>query len=153
MKSIMLSFAGMIFFHADMNAQTVKEFQAAISQNDKTVQAIHHYPNNIKNGQCHNVEVILIKVVDGNITIEEHWSNWLGSKAKTILTGVLTNSVARGKWKSDYSSGTWSYDFSNQSGQWNKTSSGSFDKFENLEVLEFKIVDKKQIKDGFFNCK
>jgi len=150
MKHVLLV-ATVVLNVARVQAQSIEVLKAAINDPQKSVQAIHHYPKSVKDGECHHVEVTEIIVVGSTITIVEQWKDWKGSKAKTTLTGQLVNNVATGKWESGFSSGEWSYNFFSSVGTWNKTKS-IFDKFKEWEKIEFKVVDSKNLKDGFFAC-
>lgn len=136
-------------FAVPASAQQVSDLIEATKDPKIRVQAIHHYPKKVKDGECHYVEIVSVTASGSDITIVEQWSNWLGNKATTTLTGKINNGVATGTWKSTYSSGSWSYDFSTNSGTWNKTGS-MFDRFEGREKLEFKTGSA--IKDGFYKC-
>ncbi len=134
--------------------QGYAQFEQALRNSDSAVQAIHHYPKNIKDGECHEVPVTSITVQGATITITETWTNYLGKKATTVLTGELRNQVAKGTWKSSYSEGTWSYNFNTGSGTWNKTSAPlQFGTFKDFHQLEFRTVQRRKIFDGFKSCK
>ena len=148
---ILCSIVILVNVTVSLHAQGVDGLKGAIDDPKKKVQAIHHYPESVKDGECHFVEIVSIKVTGSDIEIIESWSNWYGGKARTTLTGKITDNVATGQWESTYSEGNWSYDFLQNTGKWNKTSSISFDKFEKWEVLEFVISE--DVKDGFFECK
>lgn len=141
----------LLFYVVHLQAQSIDELKTALVTNGQKIQAIHHYPKNIKDGQCHHVEVTAITINGNQVTITESWSNWLGKKANTILQGKMEGNMATGAWKSNYSSGAWSYNFSSRTGQWNKTRS-TFDRFSEWKKLEFTIINAKNIKDGFFDC-
>jgi hypothetical protein len=139
----------LLLAHTAIQAQGLEELKKAIDDTSWKVQAIHHYPASIKDGECHNVEVTSITVVEDNIKIIEEWSNWAGKKAKTTLSGKIVSGRVSGTWESDYSKGVWKYDFSNHRGEWNKTS-GMFDKFSTFQILE--LTTTKDARDGFFKC-
>ena len=150
MKKVLLSIFLFGVF-CQVKGQGIDALKAAINDPQKKVQVLHHYPENIKDGECHFVEAVSIVVSGNNITIEERWSNWLGAKATTTLSGTIANNVATGEWTSTYSGGSWSYDFSNNKGSWNKIR-GRFDPFTEREKLDLKIVSNEAIKDGFYAC-
>lgn len=151
MKFIVCMFVFLIVA-SQAKSQAYQKLTAAISDAQKKVQAIHHYPKSSDGrGKCHFVEVTAITISGNSITIVEEWTNWAGSKAKTTLTGQLAGDIASGNWKSDYSGGSWTYNFSTNTGTWNKSNS-SFDKFEEFQKLEFKVIGNDAVKDDFFPC-
>jgi hypothetical protein len=132
--------------------QTINELQAAINDPLKKVQVIHHYPKDIKDGECHFVEVTNITLTGSELTIVEKWTNGYGSKSTTTLKGVVTNQKVNGTWESSFSSGKWSYDFTDRKGLWNKLRTmirGTFPAWQNLEFI---IVNNAEIRDGSFVC-
>lgn len=147
-KLIIFLFIG---WHLAAPAQTMTEFKNALTTSGKAVQAIHHYPQNIQDGQCHMVKVTAIQLTNEEIILTETWSNYRGGSSTTTLKGKIVNQVAEGTWSSSFSSGKWSYDFQTGKGQWNKSGS-VFGKFTGFQLLSFRIIDKSAIKDGFFDC-
>jgi len=141
----------MFCFFLTGKAQVLNSLVTAVNDPQKSVQAIHHYPNNIQDGKCHHVHVTSITVSGDKITIVEQWTDWKKSPSKTTLTGQLSNNVATGQWSSGFSSGNWTFNFANNSGTWNKTNT-MFGKFRDFQILEFRIVSKDQLKDGFYEC-
>lgn len=139
---------------AGLYAQKMEDLKAAIADPNRKVQAIHHYPSNIKNGQCHNVEVVSIDINGNDIKIVEEWSNWTGTKATTTLMGRIDNGQIKGTWESDYSSGEWTCNMGTSSGVWNKLHAPmKFGTFKEFQVLRFVIVNNDAVRDGFYNCR
>ena len=143
----------MLVFAITAKAQTITELQSAIISSNSAVQAIHHYPEDIEDGKCHNVPTTQITVEGQTITIVETWTNYMHKKSQTVLTGALNGMQAEGTWKSSFSSGKWNYSFITGAGKWNKTNAplkfGTFNEFQNLE---FRIVSKSDLYDGFRAC-
>ena len=149
MKKIILALLLLGSLYA--NAQSLSDFQRTLKTNGKAVQAIHTYPPDIENGQCHYVPVTSITISRNTITIVETWTNGYSGKSHTVLTGKVNNEAVEGTWSSDYSSGLWSYNFKTNSGKWNKTRS-MLGAFENWQNLRLQIVDQSQLRDGPYNC-
>jgi hypothetical protein len=141
----------LVFLQHSLIAQTPSELKAALSIRDKAVQAIHNYPKNIQDGECHHVNVTAISINGDEIVITETWKNLRGGLSNTVLKGKLVNQQAEGTWSSSFSSGKWSYNFQSNQGKWNKTGS-IFDRFSTFQILTFKIIEKDKLKDGFFAC-
>ena len=150
MKYQSLTFICFLSF-SNLKAQSLSSLQAALSNPEQKIQAVHTYPLDVKVGDCHWVEITGIVLKDKQITITESWSNWAGNNSSTVLTGTIENEIAEGSWKSNYSSGSWSYNFKTKTGRWNKSNS-SFGSFIKYEKLLFKIVKNTDIKDGFYPC-
>lgn len=150
MKHSLLSIF-MLLVLTQSQAQLLESLSAAINDPQKSVQAIHHYPKSVRDGECHWVEVTGITVSGNTITMVEQWKDWRGARAKTTLKAELVNNVATGHWESGFSSGSWSFNFAANAGNWNKTKS-IFDKFKTWQKVEFTIVNNKAVKDGFLAC-
>ncbi|HZY37236.1 MAG TPA: hypothetical protein VFE53_11335 [Mucilaginibacter sp.] len=149
MKKIILLIFILESCYAD--AQSFSDFQKALRTYGKAVQAIHAYPPDIENGQCHYVPVTSITAAGNTITIVETWTNGYSGKSRTVLTGKINNEAVEGTWSSDYSGGLWSYNFKTNSGKWNKTRS-MLGTFENWQNLRFLILDQRQLRDGPYKC-
>lgn len=151
MKKLLLLLSALAF--TGMHSQSLSLWQAAIADPNKKIQAIHHYPDDIKDGQCHYVEISSIDITDGQITITEDWTDLRGNKAQTVLKGKISGDMATGNWKSTYSSGNWAINLTTGIGKWIKNKAplqiGTFDSWQKLTFL---IVPNRNIKDGFFNC-
>lgn len=139
-----------LLFSLCAKAQTLSELQKALKSSDKAVQAIHGYPAHIDNGKCHWVPVTNLVLTGNDLTITETWHGPMGLST-TVLTAKMINGSAKGVWASGFSSGTWSYSFIGSKGQWNKTKSVA-ETFDDEYSLKFRIVDKKDVKDGPYDC-
>ncbi len=131
-------------------AQSLQALQAALNSSNKTVQAIHGYPPSVDNGLCHWVPVTAITLDGNDLTIVETWNSPYG-QATTTLKGTLVKGSVNGDWSSSFSSGSWSYSFGQSTGKWNKTHSMA-QPFNEFYALKFRIVDKKNLKDGPYEC-
>lgn len=128
------------------------EWQNTLRQPDQALQAYHTYPEDIKDGECHWVEVTSVTIEENKITIVEEWKNFRGGMSKTTLWGEISGNKITGAWKSSFSGGNWEYDLIADTGKWNKTKSFLFGKFKDWQDLNFGIINKKDLKDGFYPC-
>lgn len=150
MKRILLVF--MVLLNLQTLAQSLNDIKTAHSNSNKSIQAIHSYPQNIRYGNCHWVPVSTFKLSGTSLKIVETWTNGYGTTSRTVLEGKVRGNIVTGTWESDYSSGSWSYDFEKNTGKWNKTSS-MFGSFYTMYPLVFKIVDNEDLRDGEYSCK